>query len=436
MLKRCCFILSFLAAACILVFTFAAGSTVTGQTSGLEPSTGIHVYLDELPVSFDVPPQIYDGRTLSPFRALAEALHVQVDWDGATNTVTARNAQTTVLLQIGNATAYLNNSPVKLDVPPMLVNNRTLIPLRFFSEAFQCRVEWEGSTNSVRVFSPPAAMAVTAFYALGDTATSSWTGLFGTPFPNTAGGHTDQVSRLALGWYSLDQDGNLLTSSSTGWQKPEGWQSVLAAAKAYHLETEMVVHLTDGAGTLSNLLANPSAMHNAVTGIAREAAGYSGVNLDFEGLGLSGQGEELTKVRERYTEFVRLLTVALKADNLKLTLSLHPLNSAYRGYDYQALGELADQIIVMAYDYGPKPEPADLVLQAVEEATAAVPTGKVLLGISLPGETPQSLLVKAGIAKRYNLGGIALWRLGLVPDEAWDTLRSTIQARRTLSGIE
>lgn len=423
MIRKQFFIFSCLVAAFMLYFTFATGLTATAQT------VAVNVYLDGLPVSFDVQPQIHDGRTLAPFRALAEALHVKVDWDGSTNTVTARNSQTTVRLQIGNATAYLNDAPVQLDVPPALVNDRTVIPLRFFSESFKCRVEWEDDTNIVRIFSPPTTMAVTAFYALGDTAASSWTGLFGTPFPNTAGGHTGQVSRLALGWYSLDQDGNLLTSSSTGWQRPEGWQSVLAAAKKYNLETEMVVHLTDGQGTLSNLLANPPAVHKAATKIAREAAGYNGVNLDLEGLGMTEQGEELAKVRNSYTEFVRQLAVELKANNRQLTLSLHPSNSAYRGYDYRALGELADQVIIMAYDYGPKPEPVNLVIQAVEEATASVPAGKVLLGISAPGETPQSWLVKAGIARRYNLGGIALWRLGLVPGEAWDTLRATIQAR-------
>lgn len=424
MLKKRCHIFPGLLAALMLLFTFTAG-----QAAGLEPARDVNIYLDELPVSFDVQPKIHNGRTLAPFRALAEALNVKVDWDGATNTVTAQDAATTVRLQINNATAYLNNSPIKLDVPPMLVNDRTVIPLRFFSEAFKCTVAWEDSTNSVKIYSPPATMSVTAFYALGDTATSSWTNLFDTPFPDTAKGRTDQVSRLALGWYSLDQLGNLLTSSSTGWQRPEGWESVLAAAGNYNLETEMVVHLTDGQGTLSNLLANPSAVHKAVTEIAREATRYNGVNLDLEGLGLTGQGDELTKVRNRYTEFVRQLAVELKANNRQLTLSLHPSNSAYRGYDYAALGQLADQIIVMAYDYGPKPEPLTLVRQAIEEATSCVPANKVLLGISAPGETPQSIMGKTGIAKRYNLAGIALWRLGLVQGEDWDALGSTIQAR-------
>jgi len=100
--------------------------------------------------------------------------------------------------------------------------------------------------------------------------------------------------------------------------------------------------------------------------------------------------------------------------------------------DYQALGELAGRIIVMAYDYGPKPEPINLVLQAVEEATALVPANKVLLGISTPGESPQSLLAKIGIAKRYNLGGIALWRL------VWRRVRPGIycvQPYRPVKGV-
>lgn len=62
--------------------------------------------------------------------------------------------------------------------------------------------------------------------------------------------------------------------------------------------------------------------------------------------------------------------------------------------DYQALGELAGRIIVMAYDYGPKPEPINLVLQAVEEATALVPANKVLLGNHRKVFWPRSVLPK------------------------------------------
>ncbi|OPX90574.1 MAG: hypothetical protein A4E53_00966 [Pelotomaculum sp. PtaB.Bin104] len=97
------------------------------------------------------------------------------------------------------------------------------------------------------------------------------------------------------------------------------------------------------------------------------------------------------------------------------------------GYDYQALGGLADRIIIMAYDYGAKPEPLDLVIEAVEMAGAVVSPEKLVLGISIPSETAESLQAKVGVAKRYGLDGIAIWRLGLVSDEMWNGLRSTIR---------
>jgi spore germination protein YaaH len=62
----------------------------------------------------------------------------------------------------------------------------------------------------------------------------------------------------------------------------------------------------------------------------------------------------------------------------------------------------------------------------VETAIAAVPANKLILGISAPSETAASINAKVGIAKRYNLNGIALWRLGLIDDGMWQTLRSSL----------
>jgi len=124
-----------------------------------------------------------------------------------------------------------------------------------------------------------------------------------------------------------------------------------------------------------------------------------------------------------------LLAESLRNKGLSLTLTLHAPNSAYKGYDYKLLGEVADRIIIMAYDYGLKPEPESLVTQAVEQAVQDVPAKKLLLGISTPNETSGSILTKVGIAKRYGLDGVALWRLGLVSEEMWNSLRTTIKVK-------
>lgn len=83
----------------------------------------------------------------------------------------------------------------------------------------------------------------------------------------------------------------------------------------------------------------------------------------------------------------------------------------------------------MAYDYGTQPEPNRLVMQAVELSLKYVSREKLILGISIPSENEESLHAKIGIAKRYRLGGIALWRLGLLTDEMWVTLRTEAPAK-------
>lgn len=398
-------------------------------TATAQENRRISVFIDGLPVSFDIQPVMQNGRTMVPFRAIGEALNVQVTWEGATQTINATDENNAVQLQMGSKTGYRNQTPIPMDVPPLNLDGRTLIPLRFFSEAFDCQVAWDNAKNTVKITSPPRQMAVVGFYALGDAQTSSWTNLFGVPYPGTAAGNTGMLSELAMGWYSLDGQGNLLTKSRTGWQRPEGWEDMLDAARSYNLDTEMVIHVTDEDGTITNLLTNDTAMSQAVTGILQEVNLYRGVNLNLEGLGYRDTGKQLQSVQNSFTSFVSLLAEKLQAAGKTLTITLHAPNSVYKGYDYRALGKVADKIIIMAYDYGPSPEPVNQVIQAVESATAVVPAGKLLLGISAPTENPQSILTKVGIAKKYNLDGIALWRLGVISNDMWQMLKTSVKER-------
>ncbi|MDD4666248.1 MAG: glycosyl hydrolase family 18 protein, partial [Clostridia bacterium] len=254
----------------------------------------------------------------------------------------------------------------------------------------------------------------------------SWENLFGRDFPETERGNTDLVRKVALGWYSLDENGNLLTKSTTGWQRPVGWEKVLEATNKYQIKTEMVVHMTDKEAALSKLIADPITTAHTIENIVNEATLYNGVNLDLEGLGWQEEGEILENTRANFTRLVKMLYEKLTIRGLTLTLTLHAPNSAYPGYDYQSLGNYSDEIIIMAYDYGSKPEPPELVSAAVEKALTFVPAEKLILGISIPSETAASLTTKIGIAKRYQLKGIALWRLGLVTQEMWQTLHEDI----------
>ena len=124
------------------------GLGLTLPAAAADTST-VKVFVDGRQLTFDVPPMIEGGRTLVPMRTIFEALGAEVYWDGPEQTVSAFKGDTGIAIQIGNPTANVNNSAIALDVPPKIVNGRTLVPLRFVSEALGCSVNWNGAARSV-----------------------------------------------------------------------------------------------------------------------------------------------------------------------------------------------------------------------------------------------------------------------------------------------
>nr|WP_245251998.1 copper amine oxidase N-terminal domain-containing protein [Paenibacillus sediminis] len=111
----------------------------------------ISIYIDGVKLSTDQAPIMVQGRTLLPLRAIFEALNAQVLWNQQTKIVTAIKDDTTIVLKIGSNTATINNSIVSLDVPAQSVNGRTMIPVRFVSEALGEEVNWNSAAQSVYI---------------------------------------------------------------------------------------------------------------------------------------------------------------------------------------------------------------------------------------------------------------------------------------------
>ncbi len=109
----------------------------------------ITVTLNGDEIAFDQPPVIVNDRTLVPLRAIFEALGAEVDWDGDTRTVTATKADTQIKMTISKSEMLKNSESITLDVPPQIVNDRTLVPVRAIAESFDCDVDWNGDTRTV-----------------------------------------------------------------------------------------------------------------------------------------------------------------------------------------------------------------------------------------------------------------------------------------------
>lgn len=107
------------------------------------------VMLNGQQLAFDVPPVIEDGRTLVPLSKIFSALGADIQWDGSTQTINASKDGTQIQLIIGQYTALKNGSSVSLDVPPKIVDGRTLVPLAFIGLAMGANVTWDGINNTV-----------------------------------------------------------------------------------------------------------------------------------------------------------------------------------------------------------------------------------------------------------------------------------------------
>ncbi len=111
----------------------------------------IKVSIDGKYIDFDVPPQMINDRTMVPLRAIFEALDAEVSWDDPTQTVTATKDDIVVIATIGSYTMKINNTKKEMDIAPMLVDERTLVPARFVAEAFDCDVLWSEEENTVYI---------------------------------------------------------------------------------------------------------------------------------------------------------------------------------------------------------------------------------------------------------------------------------------------
>ena len=102
-------------------------------------------------------PVVVDGRTLLPVLGVIEAVGGTVEWDGETNEVSLTYGGDVIRLTIDSTIAYLNDEPQTLDVAPVVINELTMLPIRFIAESFHFTVDWDGETQTVTIAVPAPA---------------------------------------------------------------------------------------------------------------------------------------------------------------------------------------------------------------------------------------------------------------------------------------
>ena len=96
-------------------------------------------------------PVIVNERTLIPIRTVIETMGGTVSWEHSTQTATLNYGDDEIRLIINSATAYLNDTPTTLDTAPTTINERTMLPIRFIAESFGFNVDWNEGQRTITI---------------------------------------------------------------------------------------------------------------------------------------------------------------------------------------------------------------------------------------------------------------------------------------------
>ncbi|WP_373232188.1 stalk domain-containing protein [Cohnella sp.] len=398
----------------LLGITIISGASIMPQVTAA--AAPIEIVLDDVPLSFNVAPMIQNSVTVVPFRTIAQALGINVEWDNANSVVRAQGIVNGVLkkvvLKIGQKTATVDGKSVRLITPPVMVNARVLIPLSFFSTQFGANVGWSNETKTVSIKSPKKQMHLRAFYALGS-------------FQQRA--RISSMDSVAFGWSRINENGELvLDGDDYYWPEAAGEvtpESLIKDSASQGAKPYLMVYSVDGKGELTKMLSDETLRNRSIANMAAlvRDMGFGGVVLDLEGLGLNLDPLQQQKLLNNY---VKLLVDQLSPLGATVSVAVPPPNGSYKGYDYKTLAGLAEDLILMAYDFHPPgtpdhtPEPNAKVEEAISlMLEAGVPKNKLILGISFGSEFVFTVDDKLGLAKRYGLKGASFWVLKLYSDE-------------------
>jgi copper amine oxidase-like protein len=128
-----------------------AGGALFAATSLAVAQPSIGTELNGSRLTFDQPPVMQDGRVLVPLRGIFESLGADVLYSPANRTIKATANGQTVELTLGQRQAFVDGRQMYLDVPADTINGRTMVPLRFVSEAMGADVKWLSATRTVAI---------------------------------------------------------------------------------------------------------------------------------------------------------------------------------------------------------------------------------------------------------------------------------------------
>jgi len=116
-----------------------------------DPYMSVDGDIDEIDPGRGTVPLNRNGRVILPIRAVIEAIGGTVGWDGDEEKITLKTAAIEVVMWLDKKDLMINGVSAEMDVAPIELNGRTMVPVRFAAESSGCTVEWLNATQQIVV---------------------------------------------------------------------------------------------------------------------------------------------------------------------------------------------------------------------------------------------------------------------------------------------
>ncbi len=132
----------------IFMLSLALWSSLWAGSLAQEP-VEISIVINGQALSADPPPRMVEGRVLIPLRKVFSALGADVKYEN--KIITAKRGERVVVLSPNQPSATIDDKAVELDVPPLLFDSSTYVPLRFVAQALGDSVVYDGKAKTITV---------------------------------------------------------------------------------------------------------------------------------------------------------------------------------------------------------------------------------------------------------------------------------------------
>jgi spore germination protein YaaH len=242
---------------------------------------------------------------------------------------------------------------------------------------------------------------------------------------------TKDMDAVSLGWSRLSYDPltgvylNTTSEDKNEWHIPIAYETIISYLRENSTKTHLNVfmntslHITMEDGSIKNIcevvLLDDERRQQAVNVIKNELTKeysklgynpYNGVTIDFEGM----KGNEL---KEGFTIFLKELAQELKSLDKSLYVTVHPKLEGgvyFDAYDYRAIGEIADKVILMAHDYNVTRMPENLLGSQYYRNTALTPFASIYYALKAIADENTGVSDTSKIALAVSFSSVG-WQL-------------------------